>query len=446
MNISVQKLPNCQATLEVEIPAEAVNGLREDLVKSFMNQARIPGYRPGKAPRKLIEKRFAGEISEELDGRLMEQAVQETIKQEDDLKIIDISRPDKLQHEADGSARMSATLIIAPEFTLPEYKGLDIEIPKMEVTDELVDRELDNLRRRQATYEDLDDRAVEEGDIIVISHTATINGQDPAEVAGQAVGELAETSDYWMKVEENTFLPGFCPQLVGANVGETREVKVTLPSEGPIESLHGQELVCQVTVQGIKDEILPDDDALVQALMPGGSMDDLVEIIQNQMLQQLQREKEQLKESKLLEQINNAVDFELPDEFVQSETQGQADQIVENALRQGASEEEIAAREEEIFKSAGDRARNNLKTQFLLAEIAAAENLKANDQEIIQHIEFLARQANKPVKSYTQKLVREGKVESIRHRLMISKTIDFLLESANVTEVEPSKDESESAE
>lgn len=175
-------------------------------------------------------------------------------------------------------------------------------------------------------------------------------------------------------------------------------------------------------------------------------MDDLVEIIQNQMLQQLQREKEQLKESKLLEQINNAVDFELPDEFVQSETQGQADQIVENALRQGASEEEIAAREEEIFKSAGDRARNNLKTQFLLAEIAAAENLKANDQEIIQHIEFLARQANKPVKSYTQKLVREGKVESIRHRLMISKTIDFLLESANVTEVEPSKDESESAE
>ena len=152
MNISVQKQPQCQATLEVTIPDEVVSTERQQLVQSFMKQASIPGFRPGKAPLKVIEKRFGSSINEELDGRLMDQAFQQALKDDDSLKVIDIKWPDALQHNDDGSATLKANLILAPEFTLPEYTGLTVEVPKQDVTPELVENELNTLRERHSEF------------------------------------------------------------------------------------------------------------------------------------------------------------------------------------------------------------------------------------------------------------------------------------------------------
>ena len=444
MNISVQKQPQCQATLEVEIPNDVVSTERNQLVQSFLKQASIPGFRPGKAPLKVIEKRFGSSIKEELEGRLMDKAFQQALKDDDSLKVIDVKWPDNLEHKDDGSAVMKANLILAPEFTLPTYTGLTVEVPKQEVTPELVEAELNTLRERHSEFDDIEDRSVEEDDIVVIDYSGTCDGQPVSEVVGQPVPQVESGEDFWLKVDEESFLPGFATQLIGLKVGEEKEATVSIQEDFPLENLRKKDLLFQVTVKGIKEQKLPEDDALVEALMPGGSMDDIKETIESQMRFQINRQVEEFKESKLLEQIATAVDFDLPEEYVSSETQGQADRLVEEAVQQGMSEEQLQAEQEKIFETAGERARNNLKVQFLLGEIAQAEKIQVPEPELLQAITSMAKREGKPLKAFIKQLQRERRVDSLRNQMLIGKTVDFLLENANFVETEPTENDSES--
>lgn len=444
MNISVQKQPQCQATLEVEIPNDVVSTERNQLVQSFLKQASIPGFRPGKAPLKVIEKRFGSSIKEELEGRLMDKAFQQALKDDDSLKVIDVKWPDNLEHKDDGSAVMKANLILAPEFTLPTYTGLTVEVPKQEVTPELVEAELNTLRERHSEFDDIEDRSVEEDDIVVIDYSGTCDGQPVSEVVGQPVPQVESGEDFWLKVDEESFLPGFATQLIGLKVGEEKEATVSIQEDFPLENLRKKDLLFQVTVKGIKEQKLPEDDALVEALMPGGSMDDIKETIESQMHFQINRQVEEFKESKLLEQIATAVDFDLPEEYVSSETQGQADRLVEEAVQQGMSEEQLQAEQEKIFETAGERARNNLKVQFLLGEIAQAEKIQVPEPELLQAITSMAKREGKPLKAFIKQLQRERRVDSLRNQMLIGKTVDFLLENANFVETEPTENDSES--
>lgn len=442
MNISVQKQPKCQATLEVEIPSEVVAQERKELVNSFVQQARIPGFRPGKAPLNVIKKRFASEIQEELDGRLREKAFQQTLTEQKDLKVIDVQWPDSPSYAEDGPATIKANLILAPDFELPEYKGLDIQIPKLEATSVRVDAEIENLRQRNSDFSEVTGRSLEEDDLAVIDYEGTIEGQSVEEVAGKPVGQLAEGKDYWVRIDEDSFLPGFATQLVGLGVDETRSVTVTLQEDFPLESLRGKDLTFEVTLKEIKAQQLPDDEKLVNTLMPGGSMDDIREALESQLRFQNERQMVQMRETAILDKIAQSVDFDLPQEYIESETQGQADSMVEDALKNGMSEEELVAEESKIFETAAERAKNNLKVQFLLSEIAQAEKIQVPDQELISRLTEMANHEKKPLKGFIKQMQRERRIDSIRNQLLIAKTIDFLLESANVTEVEPPKDDS----
>lgn len=442
MNISVQKQPKCQAVLEVEIPSEVVAKEKKELIASFMQQAKIPGYRPGKAPLTVIEKRFASAIQEELDGRLMDKAFQAALREQEDLKVIDVKWPDKLDYSGSGPVLMKANLILAPEFELPEYKGLELQIPKLEATSVRVDAEIENLRQRNSDFSEVTGRSLQEDDLAVIDYEGTIEGQSVEEVAGQPVGQLSKGEAYWVRIDEDSFLPGFATQLVGLGIDETRSVTVTLQEDFPLESLRGKDLTFQVTLKEIKEQELPDDEKLVNTLMPGGTMDDIREALESQMRFQNERQMTQMRETALLDKIAQSVDFDLPEEYLVSETQGQADRLVEGAMQDGMSEEQLQAEQTKIFETAGERAKNNLKVQFLLSEIAAAEKIKVADSELISRLTEMAKREKKPLKGFIKQLQRERRIDSIRNQMLIGKTIDFLLESANVTEVEPPKNDS----
>lgn len=314
----------------------------------------------------------------------------------------------------------------------------------MEVTPELIENEINTLRERQSDFADIEDRGVQEDDIVVIDYQGTCEGKPVSEVAGQPVPQVEEGKDFWLKVDEDAFLPGFATQLVGLKIDENKEVTVSTQEDFPLESLREKDLVFQVTVKGIKEQKLPEDDVLVETLMPGGSMEDLKEALESQLKFQMTRQLEEFKEGKLLEQIAEAVDFELPEEYVTSETQGQADRLVQDALKQGMSEEQLQAEQEQIFETAGVKARNNLKAQFLLGEIAEAEKIKVADKDLMETLTSLAKREGKPLKTFIKQLQRERRVDSIRNQMLIGKTVDFLLESANFVEVEDTQDDNKS--
>ncbi|MDB4438492.1 trigger factor [bacterium] len=442
MNIRLEKKEKCLATLSIEVPAETVADERAKVLKAFVTQARIPGFRPGKAPKAVIEKAHGEDISQEVESRIIQNSFQEALRENEDLKVLNVKNPENVTHQADGSLTFEAELITSPEFTLPDYKGLDIEVPKAEVTDEIVDENLDQLRQRFADYEDIEGRAAEKGDLAVIDYTATIDGKPLDEVGGEQAKPLASNEGYWIRLDEEAFFPGFTDGLVGLKPNDDKEIKVTLPDDFPIESIRGMEADFAVTVTGLKSEKLPKlDDDFANQIEQGKSLDDVKALIRDDLEMRQKRQLEEIKINAVLAKLNDAVDFDVPEDFLQSETQGQADAMVKEGMEAGMSEDQVQERQEGLFEEAQVRAKNSLKTNFLLTEIAAAEEFKVENSDMLQRVTKMAKQAKKPVKGFMKELQKSGQLGNIRQNMLFSKAIDFLVEHANVTEVEPETEE-----
>jgi trigger factor len=434
MNIVVEKQPKCVATLRVEIPADKVQGQREEIVKGYASKARVPGFRPGKAPRAVVEKRFQKEIAEELNGALINEAYDEALKQES-LHVLDFGVPEDLTTQPNGSITFVSQLTLAPEVTLPEYKGVTVTVPPAAVPDEEIEAQLTALQERFADFKDIEGRAAEMADFAVIDYTSTVEGKPTEEFLGKAAGYLSGREGFWVRLDEKAFLPGFAAQLVGLNPADTKEITVTLPDDFPVADLREKEMVFQVTLKELKEAILPAlDDELASRLAPGKTMDDIKEIIRENMAGERKRKIDDMKVNQIVEHFNSQVAFELPDQLVQHETQNQADAMVKRGVQSGMTESEIESQQEEIFSNAGEQAVTNLRTNFILQEIAVAEKITVSDTELVNHLAQIAASRKIAPKKFIKDMQRAGRLSNIRSSILIGKTIDFLVSQANVVE------------
>lgn len=436
MNIIVEKQPNCIATLRVEVPSDTVNSERAKIVSGYAAQARIPGFRPGKAPKKVIEKKFQSAIAEELDEKLVRQAYDEALEKEA-LKVLTFGNPQNLQHLPDGTLTFNATLTLAPEVELPEYKGINVKAPSAEVTDAEIDTQLEGLRERFADYSDIEDRAAESGDLAVIDYSSTLDGQPIEEALGKPAGYLTGREGFWMKLDENSFLPGFADQVAGMKVGDEKDIAITIPDDFPLTDLRTKEVVFKVSLKGIKLAVLPDlNDEFAAKITGGKTLEELREMAKGQIEVEKRRNIDDSKVNQIVEHFNSLVDFELPEDLLRHETQGQADALVERGMKSGMTQEELAAQQAEIFATAGDQARTNLKTNFILQEIARAEGIAVDDNELVNHLAMIAQQKKENPKKFIKELQRGGRLPGIRNSMLVGKAIDFILEHATVEEIE----------
>lgn len=434
MNIVVEKQPKCVATLRVEIPAETVNARRDKIVKGFTSQARVPGFRPGKAPRAVVEKRFEKEITEDLYGKLVNEAYDEAMKQET-LNVLDFGVAEDLKTNPDGTVSFISKLTLAPEVTLPEYKGVNVTIPPLAVPDEEIQAQLTALQERFADFNAIEGRPAAMADFAVIDYSSTVEGNPTEEFLGKPAGYLSGREDFWVRLDEKAFLPGFAAQLVGMNSGDSREITITLPADFPVEEVREKEMVFQVTVKELKEAVLPAlDDEMAARLAPGKTMEEIKDIIRQNMEGERRRKIDDMKVNQIVNHFNAQVDFELPDELVTQETQSQADAMVKRGVQSGMSESEIESQQNEIFASAGSQAVSNLRTNFILQEIARVENITVSDNELVNHLAQIAASRKVAPKKFIKDMQREGRLSSIRSSMTIGKTIDFLVEQANVVE------------
>jgi trigger factor len=261
-------------------------------------------------------------------------------------------------------------------------------------------------------------------------------------VGGEQAKSLASNEGYWIRIEDEAFFPGFTDALIGSKPNDDKEITITLPDDFPIESIRGMEAVFAVTVTGLKNESLPElDDEFAGKIEAGKSLDDIKALIRDDLDLRQKRQLEEIKINSVLAKLNALTDFDVPEEFLQSETQGQADAMVSEGLEAGMSEDEVEERKAGLFEEAQVRAKNSLKTNFLLTEIGEKEELKVENSEVLQRVTVMAKQAKKPVKGYMKELQKNGQLGNIRQNMIFSKAIDFLVEHANVTEVEPETEE-----
>ncbi len=432
MNITVDKQANCKATLKVEIPADKVNGQRQSIVSKYAGQARVPGFRPGKAPQDVIEKRYQKQITDELNENLFNLAIDEAIQQEE-LKVLNYGAPQDVLASPDGGMAFTSELIMAPEVTLPEYKGIAVTIPSEDVPEEALEEQLKQLQERFADFEDIADRGAEMGDFAVIDYSSTVEGKPTEEFIGKSAGYIGGREGFWLKLDEQAFLPGFANEVVGMKPEDSKDITITMPEDFPVADLVGKEVVFATTMKELKTSILPElNDEFAGKLAPDKTFDEVKEMILENLQEERKRAIQNSKVNQVVEAMTASADFELPEELINQETQSQADQMVQRGMQSGMDEETIASQEAEIFASATNQAVNNLRTNFILQEIAIAEKLEVSDQELVGQITQMASQRKQAPKKFIKELQRNGQIPSIRNNMLVSKAIDFVVSEAKV--------------
>ena len=435
MNVQVENLPNCITTLRVEVPSEKVNQTWESIAGDYARHARLPGYRVGKAPRTIVEKKFQKEIREELQKKLLSESCREAIS-EQKLRVISVAEVEDVEIAPDKTMRFTATLITAPTFELPDYKAITVELKSTEVTDAEIDESIENIRSQSADFVDLTDRELQIDDFAVIDYSATVNGKPYLEVFPNGKKHLAGNKDFWIKLSTDAFFPGFTEQLVGSKIGETRTFELETPADFSEEELVGQKLGFTVTLNLIKQKILPElNDEFATKIIPGKTLAELRDLAKSELQRQKESVWERSKRDQVMTYLLSNVECELPQELVRHETKRLLSEIVRENQTRGVTDEILKEHEKEILGTASEGARDRLKGTFILIRIAEEEKITVTRAEFKQRMEEMARQYRMSAEKLQKELDKNDALDQVAEEILSAKTLDFLVSNVNVQPV-----------
>jgi trigger factor len=432
MNVEVESLPNCIASMHIELPPDVVTKEWNEVAKSFRQLARIPGFRPGKAPQNVVEAKFRKEIQEELTKKLVSETTREAIR-EKGLKVLSVSDVNDVEFTPERSMKFTATLITSPEFELPEYKGIQVKVPPDEVTDREVEESLQGLRERHATFSDVEGRALQLNDFAVIDYATTLEGKPLLEVEPKAPRMLGGGNDFWIKLDEQTFLQGFSDRLVGTNTGQTREFDLTVPGDHPNRALANRELHFNVTLKSIKSMQLPElNNEFAAQISKDLTLEKLKESVKLQLGAGKARRSESMKQNQILEYLASRVECELPQSYLKDETRRIMTEIVQQNQMRGISEDVLRENQKNIISTASRNARERVKANFILGRIAEKEGIEVKPEELRDRVARLADQNRMKYEKMLSDLEDKRALGQVQHEVLMAKVLDFLTSNANV--------------
>src|SRR5580698_8586945 len=339
VNVSVENLAPCKKLVRVELDAAAVDVVFDAVTKDIQKQASLPGFRPGKAPRDMVMKKYGAEIKDEAKRKLIGDNYRKAIE---DKKIQVIGPPDieEVQFERGQPLQFTATVETAPEFQLPEYKGLPAMLEPKTVTEADVTRALDLLRGQHTKFETAA-RPLAGGDIAVVNYTGTSDGKPIAELAPTAKG-LTEQKNFWVETEGGSFIPGFAAQLIGAQAGEKRTVTVDFPADFVTPQLQGKKGVYEVELVEVKEKALPPLDDELAKKFGAENLEKLKAGVHTDLENELK-----YSQSKAVRALLGRVNFELPETAVAAETRNVVYDIVRQNTQRGVEREMIEKQKDE---------------------------------------------------------------------------------------------------
>jgi trigger factor len=435
MKVEVEKQADSTSTLRIELPPEEVSKEWDAIANSFARFAKIHGYRPGKAPRKVIEAKFKKEIQDELQKKLVSKSYHEAIEQKK-LRVVSLTNLEDVTLGEDKSLRFRATVVTAPEFDLPDYKNIPVELPPTDVKKEDVDLALERLRDQSADFVDVPERGVEMEDFVVIDFEGLVDGKPIGEVAPQASKSLHGGKKFWLRVAADNFLPKFSEQLIGQKPGETRLVMVDVPADFPVKELAGKKATYPVTLGEIKKKVLPEiNDEWAAKMLPGKTLVDLSHTIEHDLEHEKEHEVERAKEAQIVKYLHERVQFDLPPVLLRSETRRALGEMVQRNRQRGISDEMLKEKEKELVEGAGGLAAHRLKTNFILHRIAEREKIEMTPEELRARIGEEAGRYDVSPEKMRKELEEHNGLDGFAEQILLGKVLDFL--KANVS-VQPS--------
>ena len=417
--------------MRIELPPEEVRKEWESIASNYSRHARIPGYRAGKAPRQVIEKKFRKEIEDELTKALVSKSYHEAVA-EKQLRVISLTDLGDVEFGDDRSMRFRATVVTAPEFELPNYKNISVQLPPTEVSEADVDAALERLRDQSADFTDVTGCELAMGDFAVIDFTGAIDGVAIAEIVPEASKNLHGGKKFWLHLAPENFLPQFCEQIVGMKPGDTRSVQVVFPADFPVAELVEKKADYAVTLNEIKEKVLPSlDDTFAAKLLPDKTLADLRHTIEHNLEHEKEHEVERAKESQVVKFLHEHITFDLPPSLLKNETRRALNELVHRNRERGVPDELLKGKEKELIEGAGSLAAHRLKTNFILHRIAEHEKLQVTREELDERIREQAAQYNVSVEKMRKEFEENDRINGLAEEILLGKTLDFL--KANVS-------------
>lgn len=430
MKSKLENAGPCRKQLHVSAGDEETAVEYDNVLKLYREQARIPGFRKGKAPAKVVENRFKKEIVEDVQDRLVPRLYRKAIEDEKANPIAVVEVHEVNFDKATGIS-FKVTLDVAPDFKLPKYTRISLRKNKVAVDSKEVEQAIDRLRQSSARYEDAGERPVKEGDFVKCDFTGTIDGKPVADVSEEAL-VVSTGNDFSLLVGEADIIPGLSKGIIGAVRDEEREVNVEFPADYRLESLRGKSALYKVKVKGIRERVLPELDDEFAKKFDASSAAALREMIEKELQESAERgEKDRLK-GEIVQYLLGKVKMEVPQSIVEQEKAVMVRNIVNRIAREGASREQIEAQRDTILDEASKTSEERVKTSYILSRISEEENISVEDGEVESRIAEMAQRYGMPVEKFKAEMEKRNSLEGLRSEVKAEKTLEFLYENAKI--------------
>ena len=436
-NIRVEDAGPATKKIHVEIPREKVTEKIAEQYKELRHEAVIPGFRKGRAPQKLIEKKFSDDVKEQVRRSLISESYEQAIEQHK-LQVLgepDFENPDQIKLADDGPLNYTFSVEIQPDIQLPELKGLKVRKPKISVTEDHINQAMQNLREQQGSLTPVEDRGVEEKDYVIGDVHAKIDGNvvshqhdsqivvRPGRIAGLQIDDLPQ-------------------QLAGAKPGEKRTIKVTVPDNYPTENIRGKEVEIEIEVKDIKrlQPVEIDKDFLDS--LGFQNEDELRQALREQMEERIDFDVKAAMRRQVSDHLLGQVNIELPTKLSLRQTDRVVNRRAVDLMMRGMSQEQVAANIDRLRAGAAEEGTRELKTFFILQKVAEQTGVDVSEAELNGRIAMIALQQGRRPEKLKQELSKDSTMLSNLYvQMREEKAIDKILEDAEIEEVEPTAEE-----
>lgn len=413
----------CKHSLEISIPVQEVESETSRVAANVQKRAKLPGFRPGKAPSSLIRKQFAGEIRQQVLESLIPKHLQKQFEAEN-LNVVgtpDIS--DVHFHEGEP-LRFKAEFEVIPPVELGEYKDVEVPYHDPDVSDDDVNKRIEELREQKADYVNIDPRPLEKGDYAVVALES---------IAG-IEGEPVKQDEMVLEIGGTDTFEAFTENLTGLAPGDEKEFQVSYPEDYGAKRMAGKTLTFHATVKGVRRKELPElNDEFSQDLGDYRNLDELRDAIRKSIFAQRQFESQQDAKNKIVDVLVDRHEFPVPEVFVERQIKNRVEQSLRSLAAEGIDPSSIKLDWEKVKNTQRDKALREVKASMLLSRISEREAIHATREEVDREVERLARQQREPVAAVQMRFEKDGTLGRIASHIQTEKTLSFLFEHARKT-------------
>ncbi len=412
----------CKHELEISIPAEAVEAETGKVTKTFQGKAKLPGFRPGKAPASIIRRNFAGDIRQQVLEHLVPRFFDEKAKEEN-LRVVGTTSISDVHFHDGEPVRFKAHFEVYPEFEPAEYKGVEVPYAQPEVTDADVEKRIEELRENKATYVNVDPRPLDDGDYAVVSLESVAGAEEPI-----------KSDEVSVLIGGPETMAGFTENLRGASPGDDKEFDVTYPEEYGQEKLAGKTIRFHAVVKRLRRKELPDvNDDFAQDLGDFRTMDELKGALRKSIFAQRETEAQRAAKDTLVEKLVAANDFPVPEAFVTRQIENRVEQRLQSLARQGVDPRSFNLDWDKIKEAQREAAIREVKASLILGKVAEREAIGVTNEEVDREVARISQQNREPLPTVRKRLSEDGTLDRIASHIQTEKTLNFLFDKATKT-------------